>query len=76
MDEVRDIKTQCLMVSPNEKLWRGPTKHIPEVRHIFHHLMSLKYEDKPDYALIRNNLKNILATNDPIGRPLSVPRLP
>jgi hypothetical protein len=35
MDEVRDIKTQCIMQNPDEKLWRGPTKRIPEVRTIF-----------------------------------------
>ncbi len=60
MDEVRDIKTQCLLVNPNEKLWRGPTRNMPEVRTIFNHLMALKYEDKPDYMLIRNCLKSIL----------------
>ena len=49
MDEVRDIKTQCLLVNPNDKLWRGPTRNMSEVRTIFHHLMALKYEDKPDY---------------------------
>ena len=56
MEEVRIIKSNCLE-NPNEKLWRGPTRNIQEVRTIFHHLNDLRYEDKPDYELIRNCLK-------------------
>jgi hypothetical protein len=43
MDEVREIKTQCLLVDPVKHLWRGATKYIPEVRTIFNHLMGLQY---------------------------------
>jgi len=71
MEEVRRMKTDCILVNPEEKLWRGPTKNILEVRTIFHHIMSLKYEDKPNYGLIRENLKSILTKNLHIGRPLS-----
>jgi hypothetical protein len=28
MEEVRLIKTECLMGNPVEKLWRGPTRNI------------------------------------------------
>jgi hypothetical protein len=51
MDEVKNIKTECLS-NPEEKLWIV-TKDIPEVRSIFHHIQSLGYKDKPNYALIR-----------------------
>jgi hypothetical protein len=67
MEEVRIIKTDCLQ-NPNEKLWRSATRDIEEVRTIFYHLQSLEYGDKPDYALIRNNLKNILQRSIPIPR--------
>jgi hypothetical protein len=70
MEEVRIIKTTC-MENPNEKLWRGPTRNIQEVRTIFHHLNSLRYEDKPDYSLIRNCLKSILVNNEGISRSLN-----
>ena len=63
MDEVRAIKTECILVNPKEKLWRGATKNIEEVRTIYHHLMGLRYEDKPDYSLIRESLRSILARN-------------
>ena len=70
MEEVRIIKTNC-MENPVEKLWRGPTRNNMEVRTIFHHLNALRYEDKPDYALIRNCLKSILISNEGISRPIS-----
>jgi hypothetical protein len=73
MEEVRIIKSSCLE-NPNEKLWRGPTRNIQEVRTIFNHLNELRYEDKPDYGLIRNCLKSILVNNEGISRPLSTPR--
>lgn len=51
MEEVKNIKTECLN-NPEEKLWIV-TKDVPEVKHIFHHLKKLKYEDVPDYAFVR-----------------------
>ena len=59
MDEVKNIKTECLN-NPEEKLWIA-TKDIVEVKLIFNHLKSLTYKEKPNYALIRNQLKNILS---------------
>ncbi len=73
MDEVRLIKTNCF-ANPNEKLWRGPTRNIQEVRTIFNHLNSLRYEDKPDYQLVKNCLKSILVNNEGINRSLSTPK--
>ncbi len=70
MEEVRLIKHECIMVDPEKKLWRGATKNIEEVRTIFYHLMSLKYEDKPDYELVRGCLRKILA------RSVSIPKNP
>lgn len=61
MDEVKNIKTECLSF-PEERLWIG-TKDIPEVREIFYHINSLGYKDRPNYALVRNQLKNILSRN-------------
>lgn len=57
MDEVKAIKTQCL-ANPTKYLWIA-TKDIPEVRTIFNHLKSLEYKDKPDYMLIKNELRSI-----------------
>jgi septation ring formation regulator EzrA len=71
MDEVRAIKHECLIVNPEVKLWRGATKNLEEVRNIFNHLMSLRYEDKPSYSLIRDNLKSILNKNQTIPRTLN-----
>lgn len=71
MEEVRVIKHECLMVNPEGKLWRGATKNIPEVRTIFTHLMGLKYEDKPNYQLIRDNLRTILINNQGVSRGLT-----
>jgi hypothetical protein len=34
-----------------------------EVRNIFNHIKSLGYKDKPNYEVIRNNLKSILNSN-------------
>mmetsp|Transcript_12554 Transcript_12554/g.12349 ORF Transcript_12554/g.12349 Transcript_12554/m.12349 type:complete len:197 (-) Transcript_12554:1194-1784(-) len=61
MDEVKNIKIECLG-NPHEKLWHE-TKGINEVKVIFDHLNRLQYADKPDYALIRNQLKNIITRN-------------
>ena len=61
MDEVKTIKTDC-MSKPEEKLWIA-TKHMVEVKNIFNHIKSLNYKDRPNYELIRNNLKSILNVN-------------
>ena len=61
MDEVKNIKTECLN-NPEEKLWIA-TKDIVEVKHIFYHLKNLSYKDKPNYAFIKANLKSILNKN-------------
>jgi hypothetical protein len=61
MDEVKTIKTDC-MSKPEEKLWIA-TKNMVEVKNIFNHIKSLNYKDRPNYELIRNNLKSILNVN-------------
>lgn len=71
MEEVKVIKTECLG-KPEEKLWRGASRQYEEVRKIFFHLNTLKYEDKPDYSLIRDNLKSILGRSNSVSRPLSL----
>lgn len=57
MDEVKNIKIECLG-NPTEKLWHE-TKNYEEVKIIFDHLNRLQYKDKPDYELVRNQLKCI-----------------
>ncbi len=59
MEEVKQIKTQCLE-KPEELLW-VQTKNIPEVRAIFKHVKSLEYKDRPNYQFIRDQLKSILS---------------
>jgi hypothetical protein len=61
MDEVKNIKQECLS-NPEEKLWIV-TKDIPEVKRIFYHIQSLNYKDKPNYALIRDQLRSIYQRN-------------
>ena len=34
--------------------------------------MSLEYNDKPDYGLVRNNLVSILSQSEDVPRPLSM----
>ena len=70
MDEVKNIKKACLD-SPDEKLWLI-TKRMPEVKTIFYHLKSLEYADKPNYDLIRCNLKSILGTNESLPQTISL----
>ncbi len=47
------------MVAPEEHLWRA-TREMSGVRAIFQHLQSLSYDDTPNYALVQEQLKNIL----------------
>jgi hypothetical protein len=44
-----------------------------EVRNIFNHIKSLNYKDRPNYELIRNNLKSILNVNMEIPTIVYVP---
>jgi hypothetical protein len=64
MDEVKNIKIECLG-SPKEKLW-VETRNLEEVKIIFDHIQRLTYKDKPDYELIRNQLKSIALRNHEI----------
>jgi hypothetical protein len=56
------------MQDPEGKLWRGPTRHMEEVRTVFNHLKSLNYEDKPNYGLVRDCLRSILQKNQSLPR--------
>lgn len=59
MDEVKNIKSCCLS-DPENYLWSTTTNKMQEVRNIFHKINELKYEDKPDYDYIREQLKILL----------------
>lgn len=39
---------------------------MAQVRNIFDHIKSLEYKDRPNYELIRNNLKSIMADGENI----------
>ena len=54
-----------------EKLW-FETKNKEEVRTIFDHLNSLSYKDRPNYELIRNQLKSISIRNTEIPSPIMI----
>jgi len=64
MDEVKNIKIECLG-NPKEKLWHE-TRNLEEVRIIFEHISRLSYKDKPDYELVKNQLKSIAIRNQEI----------
>ncbi len=51
MDQVRDLKKKCLQ-KPKKMLWLR-NSNTKEIRKIFRHISSLKYEDRPDYKLIK-----------------------
>ena len=70
MDEVKNIKKACFD-QPHEKLWIA-TKQVTEVRNIYFHLKSLEYKDRPNYELIRNNLKSILGNNEGIPQHITI----
>lgn len=59
MDEVRDIKAQCL-ADPEKLLWRTTTSGMQEVHNIFYNLQQLKYSDRPDYNYIKEQLNSLL----------------
>ena len=70
-EEVMLLKAECLQY-PEKKLWFR-TKDMVEVRNIFNHIKSLEYKDKPNYKLIRDNLKSILASKMKVPSIILVP---
>ena len=60
-DEVKDIKMKCLS-HPEKFLWTSTTKNFPSMIDIFNHIKNLKYEDRPDYNLIRTKLREVKFT--------------
>lgn len=66
--EVRDLK-QLAMENPEQHLWIE-TREMMGVRAVFNHLRSLTYTSKPDYALIAEQLKNILLSEVNRGKSL------
>lgn len=71
MDQVKVIKKACLD-KPKVKLWIA-TKDMVQVRTIFDHIKSLDYKDRPNYQLIRDALKSIMAQHEPIPSGLLYP---
>ena len=67
MDEVKTIKERCLK-QPEKYLWKT-TKEYDQIKNIFYHLLSLKYEDKPDYSYIRSELHLILERHISLDTP-------
>lgn len=51
-DEVRDKKAKAFR-KPSKYLYPVLGKKYPPIKEIFNHLHGLKYEDKPDYHLIK-----------------------
>mmetsp|Transcript_39389 Transcript_39389/g.60211 ORF Transcript_39389/g.60211 Transcript_39389/m.60211 type:complete len:89 (+) Transcript_39389:2425-2691(+) len=64
MDQVKKIKTECLG-RPQEKLW-NTTKNVEEVRLIYEHIQSLRYEDKPNYGYLKGLLVRIYMKYQPV----------
>ena len=58
-DDVRDTKTECL-ANPEILLWKTTTSKLQEMRTIFYSINSLKYEDRPNYKLINEQLSGLL----------------
>ncbi len=63
MDEVRDIKTKCIN-SPEAFLWRTTTAAVEPVKQIFYSIQKLAYADRPDYEFIRQQLLQLLQTEE------------
>lgn len=62
-DDVRDVKTKCFS-DPERYLWRTTTARNQEVRNIYYSLTPLKYEDRPDYEYIRQQLFSLLRNEE------------
>ncbi len=58
-NEVRDCKAKC-MAEPEKYLWKTTTANLPEVRNIFYSLSRLRYQDRPNYRYIREQLNSML----------------
>ena len=58
-DDVRDVKAECL-ANPEILLWKTTTNRLQEMRTIFYSINSLKYEDRPNYKLISEQLSSLL----------------
>ena len=67
VDEVKMQKERCLK-QPDKYLWKV-TKEYDQIKNIFYHLQSLKYEDNPDYAYIRSQLHSILERDTSLYTP-------
>lgn len=63
---------QNAMVDPENKLWKS-NAGSKELQTIFKHVSSLQFEQKPDYALIKEQLNQIMKANlqQPQNRPPS-----
>jgi hypothetical protein len=60
-DDVKQIKEQCL-IFPEKYLWPNTLCDNQEMRNIFYAINCLKYEDKPNYLYIRQQLVAMLNT--------------
>ena len=57
-DQVKVLK-QNAMLDPENKLWKS-NSGSKELQTIFKHIKSLEFEQKPDYALIKEQLTQIM----------------
>ncbi len=60
ISDVKKIKEKCLE-DPENNLW-FLTKKYEEVKNIFRSIKALQFKDKPNYAYIRSQLSQILAS--------------
>ena len=72
-DDVKEIKAKCLS-NPEKNLWKSVTKNMEEVKNIFNSIKDLKYEDKPDYEYIKNQIKTLHAkvSLNPVKNTISI----
>jgi len=54
------FKKQEALENPEKFLWLGKVKKMQEMKNIFNELMKYKYEDKPNYAYIKEQLFGII----------------
>lgn len=70
IEAVRGLKTKCVE-EPEKHLWGKFGEGLPETRNIFESVKGLKYEDRPDYGYIRQQLLSILAREEPTAKVFS-----
>jgi hypothetical protein len=54
------LSNSSKLTDPEKYLWKTTTREMNEMKQIFCSISKLRYDNKPDYAFIRNQLYSLL----------------